>query len=244
MSMNLIKSPYPSATVPSITTPSDLADIWEWWEPELEGLADNDPIGQLTGQVSPGTGHNFTQGTAAEKPTYKANIVNGRGVARFDGIDNWLSGVNTTALSQAHVFIVVKSAASPSASGQGGLWSGNANPAYAAPGTPANTIHESLFRTTRVGDLGAGVALTNWRVYEIVSTASEYTLRIDGATPFFSAGGNFGTDSNLRLGNNGPSFTEWFNGDVAGFYICSAKQTTMRPAIINYLNDRFATSAV
>jgi hypothetical protein len=225
----------------SITTPSDLASIWEWWEPSREAFSDNDLIGTLTGQVSPGSGHNFTQSTSGEKPTYKASILNSLGVARFDGVDNWLHNVNPSSLSAAHVFIVVKKVSQTTGEG---LWdlTGN-NPSYGVTG-PAGGIREMMFRPGGLPvDMSSPGDLTAWNIYEIISTASEYTVKFNGTT-IHTSGTNYADGTDFRLGNNGPFFTGWFNGDVAGLYICSAKLGSGdRTAMVNYLNNRFALTA-
>jgi len=233
-----------SASVPSITTPSELADIWEWWEPSRGSFADNDPIGTMAGQKSPGTGHDFTQTTSSERPIYKDAILNSLGVVRFNGTNQWLHNVNPSSLSAAHLFIVVRKVTTASSS-TGGLWdlTGN-NPNYGNT-SPAGGIREMMFRPGALPiDVSNPGDLTAWNVYEIISTSSEYTIRFNG-TQIHTTTGNYQDSSDFRLGNNGPFFTEWFQGDVAGLYIMSAKLsgTDRDSRMIGYVNSRFALSS-
>lgn len=76
---------------PSPFTPRAVADLMGWWNASvLAGLSDSDPIATLPD--GSGNGHDATQGTAAKKPTYRTDIVAGRAVARFDGVDDALTG--------------------------------------------------------------------------------------------------------------------------------------------------------
>jgi hypothetical protein len=52
----------------------------------ITGLADGDPVS--TWSDLSGNGYHATQATAAKKPTYKVNIVNGLAVARLDAVDD------------------------------------------------------------------------------------------------------------------------------------------------------------
>jgi hypothetical protein len=73
------------------------------WKPSAEtGLSDNDPISTLT-DFSTG-GKNATA-AGGVRPVYKANIVNGKAVARFDASDDKM-GCSAIALTDFTVFIV------------------------------------------------------------------------------------------------------------------------------------------
>lgn len=61
-----------------------------WLAPHMESFADNDAVGTLTDQS--GNGRDFTQGTAANKPTFKTNILNSQPAVRFDGSNDFLEG--------------------------------------------------------------------------------------------------------------------------------------------------------
>ncbi len=52
-------------------------------------VADGDPVGGWADQS--GQGNHASQATAGNKPLLKLNIVNGRSVLRFDGVDDYLT---------------------------------------------------------------------------------------------------------------------------------------------------------
>jgi len=242
--MGFLINPFLAAAAPSITTPSDLPSIWEWWEPSRNGFSDNDAIGTIAGQVAPGTGHNWGQSSASLKPTYKAGILNGLGIARFDGSNDEMSDVAVTGLTAAHLSIVVKIDNDPPAGGKSGLWL-FADAASSYPRTDVTTqIRDASFRGSSFQDFSkSGIDLAQWRVVEVVSTSSQWIYSIDG-TVLASIAGSFGNPTvNCILGRAGAFVNNWLDGDVAGLYICSAKLTTDRAAMIGYLNSRFGLSA-
>jgi hypothetical protein len=60
-----------------------------WWKPEsLTGLNDNDPIAAWT-DSSGNSNHGTASGSA--RPTFKGGAANGWPVARFDGVDDYMS---------------------------------------------------------------------------------------------------------------------------------------------------------
>jgi hypothetical protein len=244
--MTFIINPYVfAAAAPSISTPSDLASVWEWWEPSRNGFSDNDAIGTMPGQVSPGSGHNWTQSSASLKPTYKANIVNGLGVARFDGSDDTLANVNWTALTSVHFFAVLKIDNDPPATNKNGIWSigGNNTALYPSGSTD---IAEVAFRASGLRTFSkSGMSLATWRVVEVVSNSSEWIYRLDGTQLDSTTGANFGHQSStfIMLGRSNAFDPEFLDGDFAGMYVFNAKLSSGdRTAMINYLNSRFGLS--
>lgn len=231
---------------PSITDPSELADIWEWWEPSRESFADNDPIGTLTGQFAPGTGHNWTQ-TGGARPTYKDAILNGHGIARFDGSDDEMVSVNPTALTAVHFFAVIRMDSNTPALGKSGTWSfGISSNAYPITDTPTQISCDS-FRNAAHSFSKSGIDVAQWRVVEIVSVQSsgKWIYRLDG-TELVNQTTTFAHQSSgfIRVGRDGPFGSNWLDGDVAGMYICSAELSSGdRTAMINHLNSRFGLSA-
>src|SRR6185436_6720197 len=226
-SINNLADSASTALASTINTPSDLASIWEYWEPSRNSFSDNDPIGTMAGQVVPGTGHNWTQSSAGAKPTYKASILNGLGIARFDGTDDELQGANPTALTAEHMFVVLKIDNDPPASGKNGNWSlggGAVNQYPELAGT--NPIWDGSFRTATLIFSKSSMNLAQWRVAEVVSTSSEYIFRLDGTVLQNGTGGtSFGhqSASSIRLGRCDPFNSLFLDGDIAGMYIFSAK---------------------
>lgn len=75
-------------------TPARLPGLVLWLDAgRITGLVDGDPV--ATWSDLSGLGNHATQATASKRPTYKVNIVNGRPVVRFDGVDDVLGGALT-----------------------------------------------------------------------------------------------------------------------------------------------------
>lgn len=85
--------------------PTDIAGCQLWLDASQEAFANNDPVGTATDWS--GQGHNATQGTAGQQPTFKTNIINGLPVFRFDGTADNLGGIATSNAART-VFIVLQ----------------------------------------------------------------------------------------------------------------------------------------
>lgn len=219
-------------TFPTIT------DVWEWWEPERGGFADNDAIGTLVGQVAPGAGHDFVQATAGNKPTFKTGIVNGLGVARFDGATDYLEDVDPSALTAAHLFIVIKPVVETHV---GGVWDFGTSASqnhYKNPGDLL--IYDGSCSTTRRTVGAPGMTLDTWRVKEVVSTSSEWTYTLDGTQLFTTGTNTVGIKTDCFIGQDNTNERAC---DIAGVYLFSAKLgTTDRNLMVTYLNARWGLS--
>lgn len=241
--MSFIINPYVFGSGGGGSNPTfpTIADVWEWWEPEREGLAADAAITTLTGQVAPGAGHNWGQTDAAEKPQFKTNVINGLGAALFGGADH-MADVDPSALTAAHWFIVIKNTLATTATTPWKLGTSASADHYGL--TADNKIYCGVFSTTRrdCGDPAAD--LTGWRVLEAISTSSEYTVNLDGTQLFTSGTNTVGSPSNCALGANSTTGSgAWNNGHIAGIYIFSAKLgTTDRNLMVTYLNARWGLS--
>lgn len=229
------------AAAPPPDDPSTIASIWEWWEPSRGGFADNDAITTLAGEVAPGSGHDFTQSTVGLKPTYKASILNGLGIARFDGTDDSLQNVNPSALTAAHLWMVIKVATETAATG---MWQFGTSGSTDHFAFTDNNIYDGACSTTRKTVGNPTPALVAWHVVEVVSISGEWTWRLNGATTgagefFTTATNTVGISTNCKLGTWGTLERAC---DIAGVYLFSAKLTTDRATMVTYLNDRFALS--
>ncbi len=71
----------------------------------ITGLNDGDPVG--TWSDLSGNSRDATQGTGAAKPLYKVNVISGKPVVRFDGVDDVLT-FTTTNITDYSLFVVVK----------------------------------------------------------------------------------------------------------------------------------------
>lgn len=224
--------------------PSTLAQMWMWGEPSREtGLNDGDPMATLTDQL--GGGRNWSQSTASFKPIYKTGILNGLACARGEGfhssIANFWTGPSLAGLTAAHVFLIAKCDTEAVGTNDNGLWNfGTQGNNVFYPWTD-NKIYDATMSSARKDNIShTGQALTSWRVLEVISTSSEWTMKLDG-TQLFTTG------TNTVSGNSAPRLMRNDSGDalkgyVAGVYIFSAKQTTDRATLITYINTRFGLS--
>lgn len=215
-----------------------LTGMWDWWEPELEGLSNGANITQLTGQKSPGTGHNWTTSTCAGVPTFAANVINGLGAARFNG-EHCLGNVDPSALTAMHMFRVVKIDAENSADTLGDFCTDVVNIPELYTWVDGKIYDGSGSNLRR--DCGNPAAtLTSWRVFETISTSSEWTALLDGTQLFTTGTNTVSIPSNCKLGAN---TTRNLVGHIAGVYIFASKITgSDRTDMVNYLNDRWGLS--
>ena len=78
-------------------SPRDVSNLILWLDASaITGLNNNDPV--ATWSDRSGNGNDATQATATNRPLYKTNIVNGKPVVRFDGVDNYLTFGDLAAL--------------------------------------------------------------------------------------------------------------------------------------------------
>lgn len=107
------------------------ANLKHWVAARLQsGLSNNDPVATPT---DGGTVSGTTQGTAASRPTYKTNIINGRPAFFLDGVDDfWTFAAET--YSAMTVFAIEQSA--------GDAWLAG---------------HSTVNQQVRIGNAGANV---------------------------------------------------------------------------------------
>lgn len=95
-----------SGLVGAAFAPDQVTGLTLWLKADaIAGLSDGDPVG--TWSDSSGQGNHATQATAAKKPTYKTNIINGLPAVRFDGVDDYLQA-SIPDLRNGLAFLVVK----------------------------------------------------------------------------------------------------------------------------------------
>jgi hypothetical protein len=239
-------------------TPTAIPDIWEWWEPSRESYANNDPITNLNGQANNRDMGNVSGG---KEPVFKTNQLNGLAVAEFTGQSigplgsdkgTFLQVPTMAALTASHVFFVIKATNDPSTNpqGQGGL--SDNTPDATNPGThfpyTSGEIYEGWGSSVRHDDIPTNpvTTLAQWNVYEVISTGSEFTLRLNGAQIATTATNTVGFNAgNFFLGTFLSSDGSWYSwsGQIAGVYQFSAKKTGADyTAMCSYLNTRFGLS--
>jgi len=223
-----------------------------WGEPSREtGLSDGSTMPQLSDQS--GNSRAWTQLVAGSEPIYKVNILNGLACARGEGnhapttVSHYWNGPSLASLTAAHVFCVVKfDLDGLSDTVDNGLWGLGTNAAPSStnhfPWTDGKIYDGTMSSVRKTVGFPAPQSITSWRVVEVISTSSEWTMLLDGTQKFTTA-------TNTVAGNTAPRFmrsngNDSLKGYVAGLYIFSAKLTTDRATVVAYINDRFALSMV
>lgn len=129
-----------------------------------------------------GLGHDLLQADAAKRPVVKTNIVNGKRVVRFDGVDDWLrtSFVGNSQFSLVQpltMFFAVRFRAAYSSSARAILdGTGSATAQVYREGSTAIRL--------QAGGFGPQVETNpeNWHVYTAKFNGAGSTLRVDGGS--------------------------------------------------------------
>lgn len=230
-----------SVNVIEITDPEELPDIWEWWEPSREvGLDDTDPMPTLTGQHA---GKNFTQASAGNRPSYLTDQLNSLAIAQLPSGKYWNNGPDMSSLTAAHFFMVIKVPLDPCAWAPDDSGVYDFSTAALASHLPFDlgllgNIYDGAFSTTRKTVGNTHTTLTQWSVYEVVSTPLEWTAK-QNSTILFTTGSNVVSGRvSTQFGRNRVGDT--WDGSLAGMYLFSAKVSSDNlTAFYNYLNNRF-----
>ncbi len=128
-----------------------------------------------------------------------------------------LNGPDMSGLTAGEIFIVVKTAAYPSGGSAGGsFWSNSTGGDSLYPYSDGN-IYESWGSITRAGPLTPGVPLNVFRLYNVVMTAANALIFLDGTNIYTytaSSAVGFGSVSKLGRAEN-PGAGNTFSGDIA-----------------------------
>jgi len=215
------------------TEPDDVANLHVWYEADSLALNDNDPVASWTDL----SGNNFhaTQGTEANKPTYKTDIINGHNVVRFVDQSDHLTNAMTSISQPNTLFMVIDPdggsgvfrhiLGSPFAS-RTGLRLSSASPPNLALLAPTTDCSYS-FNTSGF------VVLTG--LYNGLAS----TIREDGVQ---KGAGDVGAHawSDLWIGRSYIGSDGMVNGDIAEIIIYDANVSAAdRDAIENYLGVKY-----
>jgi len=226
--------------------PSSISGLQLWLKADALALADNDPV--TTWTDSSGLGHDYTQGTAANKPTYKTAILNGEPVIRLDGTNDYLDGPASSTLISASartVFVVGKTAVFSVA-----------NPSN-APGAPCFLLDVDTYHGRSTDSLPSNQFHASHYdgAHKLVSVATDtsfhyWTERHESGTLYLSqdggaeasiAAGNVQVLTALtRIGTNSGS-TLFLNGDIAEILVYNvALSAGDRTSVQGYIESKYA----
>ena len=202
-------------------SPKSISGLVGWWDASVTSSlaqlstgstavsADNDPVGYWADQS--GNGRNLTQATNNNRPTYNTNVINGRPVINFDGLNDALLA-SFTLTQPIHYFLAWRFDSS--------YVSGNPRAFDGATGNSMSFFRSSssqlaLFagtssRTANVSDAEA----TAFNVMEIQANRSSTNLLYNGANRNGNTG-DIGTNApnGIYLGVFGNGFSN--PGDVS-----------------------------
>src|SRR4051812_19518760 len=88
----------------SAFAPTDISGLKLWLKADSLSLNDGDAV--TTWTDSSGNSNTASQGTAANKPTYKTAVLNALPVVRFDGSNDYLGVARNSGLEPAAMTVV------------------------------------------------------------------------------------------------------------------------------------------
>lgn len=222
-------------------TPLKLPLLRIWLDAsQITGLADGADV--TTWLDMSGNGRNFTQAVAGAKPHYTLNILNGKPVVRFDGIDDILSDSLNPIMAEPVSIIMVAKHRSGDAVGRecffGGLksdFSGTSYLLFSDHGLPEN------FMIFAGGTITGPNLDANWHIHSALFNVAAATYRVDGAV----TNGNVGNQNVTLFGIGGcydaASGIWWSDIDVAEFILTySALSTLQFQQVESYLQAKYA----
>lgn len=196
-----------------------------------------DPVGRWADQS--GNARHYDQASATPKPSLRTNVVNGLPVVRFDEnqVDR-LVGADLSALTAAEVFIVLICDSDP-APFDIGLWGfGSSGQVGRYPYTDGHIL-DDFGSTARkdTGDPSANIAA--WHLYNVVTTASEWTAFINGTQHYTTGTNTVGFLAATVLGADSTQGSG-FAGDIAEVILYDAKLSAgNKTSVKSYIASRY-----
>lgn len=223
-------------------TPTSVASLAAWFRADsIAGVADGATVASWTDQT--GNGNTVTQGTEADKPLYKVNIINGYPVVRFVSND-YLQAVATGIPDGSAPFSIV--AVASRGTGTANVLTmrsnGSTNGWILKHGNGSDADFGRM-TTPGVKDYDVdGVwtaAATFYIQTAIMDSSSDMTFYRNGTSVGTSAHNvfNTATASLFRISSDNVGW----DGDIAELLVYNAELSTAnRQAIEAYLSNRYA----
>jgi hypothetical protein len=192
-------------------SPSDLATLRLWLKADganyqdsgrtTLATADTDPVGSFTDFSS--FAEHFSQATAGFRPTLQTNELNSLPAVAFAGTDDVLNGPDLSALTAGEVFVVFKVAADPTTGFEGAIWKFGTDAAASdlVPFTDGN-VYDGFGSTARKSTGNPTDSLASYVLYNVVTTATEWTSFVNGTQHFTTATNTVGFSATPTLGAN------------------------------------------
>jgi hypothetical protein len=191
--------------------PDAISGLQMWLDADqIVGLVDNDPV--ATWADASGNANDATQGTAANRPIYKTNIVNGKPVVRFDNTNDGM----TTPLTLANPYTIMYVGYYNNADANRRAIQGQVQNRFLGPYSGRWQVYTGSFLP-----LGLPLPRTNFVVHGMSQTSeiAGWFLYDSGGFPISgllaaNATGTLTAIGAIALGASG-AFAEPFGGDMA-----------------------------
>jgi hypothetical protein len=219
---------YPTSTF----TPLQVPGLVAWFKGDgITGLADAAPV--TTWIDSSGQGHDVTQATSGNRPTYRVNAVNSKPVVRFDGTNDYLKSSAFTLNRPTTVIVVAKSAVT---TGTHTYVDGNsgADLYIYKNSTPSYVMDLSILSTATVD--------TGFHIMAATFDGTNSKWRVNGGAGVTGSASTSGAGA-ITLGAFGSGATNFLNGDIAEVIVYSTVLSlTDLNAVGTYLNSKYGTT--
>ena len=193
-----------------------------------------------------GSGRNATQGTAAARPTFVANALNGKPVVSFNGTNTYLSlSYAVNGLTGMTIVLVTNNTASQT----GGQW-GNENAALFWPQSASwGELHLSPFQTSVRFRFGTGQTsnLPSYTRPASLGSAYSRTIASRAAHSLVNGGAEYGKlgtikncQSTATIGRGGSSTVKYFKGNIAEIMVYNRALTAAELTTVDtYLVEKY-----
>jgi hypothetical protein len=205
----------------STKTPAIIPGLITWLDatdPSGNGTQPSDGTAIVTWVDKSGRGYSPTQGTGANQPLFKTNILNGKPVIRFDGSNDQLTKTSYYDVGLFSLFIVCTYGGTNQSSysiSNGSLGTGMAT-SYVSP----NLISRYVQGTSTAKDVNESISTpTGFHLWDCYADGTNYYLYDNGVSQgSIAATINTNTINRLDIaGNVAGSFI--LNGDIAEFIV-------------------------
>ncbi len=226
----------------SYKTPDQLTGLVAWLKADALGLSDGDAVASWTD--SSGNSNTPTQGTAANKPTFTASVLNGKPVIRFDGNDGLtMPTEGNFDLATSTIFAIFKRNSGTSGTVMGKSTTGfvNAQRRKLQIATTSSGINYNSGSDSQA--VGITAVPTNWNLYAIKTTGdSDHSIYLNGVQTdsALALGDSSTNNAAMIIGSNFSVGTEAFNGDIAEIIVYNRALGALEMiGIQNYLANKY-----
>jgi len=167
-----------------------------------------------------GNARHATQSTDSQRPITNLITQNSLNVLEFNGASQqYFTISDLSGLTEATVFLVVKTSNDPAINIRTGLWTFTNGGIHSHFPFTDSTIYDSFGTTVRKSTINPTPAMTQWNIYAVNSRSGEWTQRINGTQPYTTATNTFGIGATSYIGRSFNSTSYWYDGLIAEMVI-------------------------